>query len=128
MSNWNLPPGVTGNEDYFGPDAEEQHEVVCGASASLTVYTSELGEELDRLLQMVPLTAGLETSVETLRRVALVVDAVRQTVADLPVIDTICPFEGAMDVAVYGRGPLARCEWTCPVCGTERTEYAEDAL
>lgn len=125
---WDLPPGVSPNDPQFGPDAEEPMEVVCGRAVTLTVYTPDLDEELDRLFQMVPLTAGLETSVETLRRVALVVDAVRQTVAELPTIETLCPFDAEWDVAVYGRGPSARIEWTCPVCGSEHTETGEDLL
>lgn len=119
MSN-GYPPGVTGNEEFFGPDAEEPMDVVCGASATLVVYTKELDEELGRVFQM----AAVPTVDDTLlRRLMLAISAVRNTVADLPSIDTLCPFEGEIDVAVYGRGPSARAEWTCPVCETEHTDY-----
>lgn len=119
----NLPPGVSENDPYFGPDAEVPMSVVCGRSVTLTVYTGELDEELDRVIRMAAVTTVDDT---LLRRLMLAIDAVRQTVADLPTIETICPFDEEIDVAVYGRGPYARIEWTCPVCGSEHTETGED--
>jgi hypothetical protein len=127
----NLPPGVTGNEDIFGPDAEVPMSVVCGRSADLTVFTAEFddawGALLTRYRAIIKHGRGETDDPGALARLLMAIGEAAKVVPDLPTVEAICPFEAdEWDVAVYGRGPSARLEWTCPVCGTEHTEMGED--
>lgn len=120
MTGWNLPPGVTGNEDIFGPDAEEPFDGVCGTVADLAVYTPELAEEVDRLFRLA------QREGTSAARLVLTIGEVSKIASSLPVVEAVCPFEGEVDAAVFGRGPSARVLWTCPVCGAEHVVEGED--
>jgi hypothetical protein len=127
VTGWNMPPGVTGNEDYFGPDAEEPMEVVCGRSTELNVYTDELDDAIRVLLTrykaIIKHGRGETDDPGALARLLMAIGEVAKVVPDLPTVEAICPFGAEeWDVQIYGRGPHARVEWKCPVCGSEHTE------
>ena len=106
----NLPPGVTGNEDAFGPNAEITQVRGCDAEAEF-VGMAHVTEEIAHLNAY----SGAATSDEF--RAALMV---RRLVVQAETFE--CGFDGLVDVAYWN----TTATWTCPRCGTEHEEELDE--
>jgi hypothetical protein len=105
----NLPPGVTGNEDAFGPRAEHTEHRECGKPAVLLLLGVEFKDYLLGLSRRIAAHATLEganRSIDWFLEHAKVTDVEE------------CPFDGEVDVAYWNVGRT----WTCPICGYEHEE------
>ncbi len=98
MTGWNMPPGVTGREDHFGPESERVEWRECDATASLLVVPANV--------DLAAIRHDSEKLAGALRLLYLAEDIT-------------CPFAGEVDVAYYS----TQATWTCPLC---QTDYAEE--
>jgi len=115
---WSYPPGVTGNEyEIAGPDWEGTLEVTCpNEEARLEVVSKDVAEILDEYR-----TALLaENGDEVFRQLRALKNQIAYEVRGT--VTAPCPFVGEVDAAAF-RG---QTWWTCPVCGAENEEEAED--
>lgn len=104
MNLSNYPPGVTGNEDHFGPRSEYPTYVTC-----------EQGPVELYVLPKYYMEARSE-----LRKVGLGAVAV---LARMELVDVYqCPFEGEVDVQEWNY----TITWECPLCGTQHELDKED--
>jgi hypothetical protein len=102
----NYPPGVTGNEDYFGPNHEYEKEVECLAEgADVFIIPTDL----------IDAYRSVRHDAELLRRWAMAVVGTEK-------VDIFqCPFVGPVNVQVWNHQDT----WVCPMCGKEHEEDHE---
>lgn len=110
---WDLPPGVTGREDAFGPQAETSEERECDQERNFRVYSDEVTE----LLEMLAFHAN-ENPKALPVEVSLLFGLVRDADLSGVVEDVECPFKGTVDVQYWNH----RVTWTCPLCGYDHEE------
>jgi hypothetical protein len=118
MGAANLPPGVTGREDEFGPQAERTETRSCGRPAELWVVGNEAMMALQLARRELSLTQPPPDVDRARRRLDL---AVREVTAQAKV-EVDCPFDGEVDVAWWSTTRT----WRCPVCGAEHEEEHDD--
>lgn len=100
----NYPPGVTGNEDHFGPRSEYPYHMTCETSPAEIWVLPKREMDADSDLRI----AG-KGAIAVLKRMELV--EVYQ-----------CPFEGEVDVQEWNY----TITWECPLCGAEHEIDKED--
>jgi hypothetical protein len=117
----NLPPGVTGREDAFGPQDEPTGHRECGAFLKTRVYSKAITDELEALSQVIRGETGpLLYSVR--KRLFALMSEVRDS-GQSAVTEIDCPFEGQVDLQVWN----VTITWECPLCGTKHVEDREDS-
>lgn len=127
MTGWNMPPGVTGREDHFGPEAEHEEWRECNADASLLIVPVDV--DLKAIArEMADARKAMEegkakTLIEYTKLMGDYLGGEGRLWLALRLLyeaeDIPCPFAGEVEVAYYS----TTANWTCPVC---RTEYAEE--
>ena len=101
--NDNLPPGVTGREDVFGPQFVREETRECQGMADFRVYPPEVEKALE--------AADMQALAKVLR-----------TATDSVVIKELdCPFEGSVEVEYWNTSYT----WQCPLCGWENEDTLE---
>lgn len=102
----NLPPGVTGSEDVFGPKGTAFETRKCEASGEVHVYSAYIVEVLSKF------------KVEDARWLAYALKTQPFGIAE----DVACPFEGPVEVEHWNDS----LTWQCPLCETNHEEDLED--
>lgn len=115
MSDGNLPPGVTGREDAFGPQREFEAQRACAEVMQFTVWAPDVSERLLSLaVSRKPNDPRWRQALDALLRDAANPDS-------YAVMELECPWDGHVDVAVWNQAVT----WECPLCGTEHGEAVE---
>jgi len=116
----NYPPGVTGRElEIAGPDWEGVLERKCAAKdVALQVLMPDDIFTLKRVAAAKGAQgSGRARDADVIQQTLKGVFA-RATTVTLPA----CPFEGSVDAWAYH----GTTHWSCPVCGTETEENADE--
>lgn len=104
MDTSNLPPGVTGKEDVFGPQSSRMETQTCEEYGNFRVYAPEVVDVIENYspTKSVALAQALKMYDSFLAE------------------DVICPFEGKVEVEYWND----YATWHCPLCGfVHRIDY-----
>ena len=114
----NLPPGVTGREDAFGPQAEVVMSRACGnVEWHPMLLTNDAADWVQHVVNVVARGADMD-------RIAANVTKMNAAIEGCPKSQEShheCGFDGDVDVQVWSGG----ITWTCPWCGYEHDDDAD---
>lgn len=119
----NYPAGVTGREFHIaGYDHEEETYRECGEQGVMICsFTHDAAIEITRITSLLEGIAKGSVSPAAATGLAASLSYLSTWRVERVEIET-CPFKGDVTIGWYkGNGT-----WTCPLCQTERTEYAEE--